>query len=479
MRYLNIFAVFALCGLAPQAVAVPENQLPRLGDGISAIVSPDTERRLGQAFLRSLRAQAPTSPDPELKDYTEHLIYQLAQHSELYDRRLDVVLIRSSALNAFAAPGGIVGINLGLYLNAMTVHEFVGVLAHELAHLSQRHFARGIEEQKKQTLPYLAALLASAVVMATVGGDAGMAALTTTQGLAQSNAMRYSRGRETEADRIGINTLARADFDPDGMAAMFQRMQRAARFQRRPPEFLLTHPLTERRIADSRNQAAQFPHRDYKDSLEYHLMRTRVVLYAADTPADAVKMFEAELERESTPFPEASRYGLALALSRSGRADEGIFALAPLLAEDPTRLTYVLAEAQLMDAQGLHRQAANRLRRQLAINPGNLAVSIYLADALVGAQLYQEAEGTLEQLAKERPKDPDVWYSLAEVSGLAGDIVGVHRARAEFYQLRGDLHNAMKQLQYALRLVRDNPKLEAKLNQRLRDFMEIREELKG
>jgi predicted Zn-dependent protease len=263
MRLLTLTALIALCVWAPRAVADPPDQLPRLGDGISAIVSPETERRLGQAFLRSLRAQAPTSSDPELKAFSEHLIYQLARHSELYDKRLDVVLIETADLNAFAAPGGIVGINLGLYLNAMSVHEFAGVLAHELAHLSQRHFARGIEEQRKQQIPYLAALLASVAVMATVGGDAGMAALSSTQAVAQSNALRYSRIRETEADRIGINTLARADFDPEGMAAMFERMHQAARFQRKPPEFLLTHPLTERRIADSRNQAASFKRKDY------------------------------------------------------------------------------------------------------------------------------------------------------------------------------------------------------------------------
>lgn len=479
MRLLTLTALIALCVWTPRAVADPQDRLPRLGDGISAIVSPETERRLGQAFLRSLRAQAPTSSDPELKAFSEHLIYQLARHSELYDKRLDVVLIETADLNAFAAPGGIVGINLGLYLNAMSVHEFAGVLAHELAHLSQRHFARGIEEQRKQQIPYLAALLASVAVMATVGGDAGMAALSSTQAVAQSNALRYSRIRETEADRIGINTLAHADFDPEGMAAMFERMHQAARFQRKPPEFLLTHPLTERRIADSRNQAASFKGKDYPDSLEYHLMRSRVRLLAANTPADAAKMFEAELEREATPFPQASRYGLALALARSGRADEGMFALAPLLADDPERLTYVLAEAQLMMDQGLHAQAANRLRRLLAINPGNFPISVYLANALLGAQLYEEAQRTLVQLTTSRPNDPDVWYLLAEVSGLAGDIIGVHRARAEFYQLRGDMQNAMQHLKYAMRLVQDDPALKAKLDQRMQDFVALREELKG
>ena len=156
-----------------------------------------------------------------------------------------IVLIDAKEINAFAAPGGVVGVNLGLMLNAADVHEYSSVMAHELAHLSQRHFARGVEARRAQTLPALVGLAAAIMIGAIGGGDAGIAAVSGVQAAAQANQLRYSRGREQEADRIGLNTLVRADLDPQGMARMFDRMHRAYRFTRKPPEFLLTHPLSE------------------------------------------------------------------------------------------------------------------------------------------------------------------------------------------------------------------------------------------
>ena len=168
-------------------------------------------------------------------------------------------MIDNPEINAFAAPGGVVGIHLGLMLHARDVHEYSAVIAHELAHLGQRHFARGIEAQRQATLPMLAGLLAGAVLMAAGGGDAGLAAMVGTQAAAVQNQLRYSRSREQEADRIGLNTMVRAQLDPHGLERMFARMQRAYRFRETMPEFLLTHPITESRIADARNQAAQYP----------------------------------------------------------------------------------------------------------------------------------------------------------------------------------------------------------------------------
>ncbi len=206
---LALLAMLPL-GQLPQAEEQSRNRLPALGDASSAIVSPAIERKLGEQFLRSVRAQVPTYPDALIKNYTEYLIYRLAEASDLESPDLTVAMIDSDQLNAFAAPGGIVGVNLGLFTYATNVHQFASVLAHELAHLSQRHFARGIEEQRKASIPYMAALLASVALMATVGGDAGLAAMTTTQAAMQQGQLRYSRQRESEADRIGIETLARA-----------------------------------------------------------------------------------------------------------------------------------------------------------------------------------------------------------------------------------------------------------------------------
>ena len=200
----------------------------------------------------------------------------MAAASDLREAQLKLVLIDAAPINAFAAPGGIVGINFGTYAQAATVHEFSSILAHELAHLSQRHFARGVEAQRQASLPFMAAMLASAALMATVGGDAGLAALASAQAVSQQNQLRYSRSREREADRLGLETMVRADMDPWAASRMFEHMADISRFSRRLPEFLLTHPVTESRIADARAQASAYPRKSYPLSLPFQLMRARV-----------------------------------------------------------------------------------------------------------------------------------------------------------------------------------------------------------
>ncbi|HSG89992.1 MAG TPA: M48 family metalloprotease [Pseudomonadales bacterium] len=464
----------SLLGGGAARASTPADDLPVLGDTSSGIVSPEVEDRLGQDFLRQVRAGLPTTSDPLMVYWTELLLSRLAVASELAQPDLSMVLIDSPAINAFAAPGGIVGINLGTFAEAPTVHEFSGILAHELAHLSQRHFARGIEEQRKATLPYLAAMLASAALMATVGGDIGMATLAGSQALAQQNQLRYSRSREREADRLGIDTLARAGMDPYAMSSMFARMQDVYRFERRPPEFLLTHPVTESRVADGREQAAGYPRKAYEDSLEFQLMRSRVRLHLAESPQAAAKMFRAQLEEGRTRNPAAERYGLVLALMDMGRVDEAEQVLAPLLGPGQS-LAYTLAEVDIALARDEPAAAIARLEKELRFSPSNLPLATAYARALNRADRHQDAQKVLERLAGIRPQDAQVWYDLAETAGLAGDIVAVHRARAEYFQLHGNLQNALQHLRYALQLVQNDYPMTARLNQRVQDIREMRQ----
>ncbi|HET6471798.1 MAG TPA: M48 family metalloprotease, partial [Pseudomonadales bacterium] len=297
--------------------ATVSNELPELGDSSSGVVSLEMEQEIGKQLLREIHAEAPTVSDPILKYYTETQLYSLAEHSDLKRKQLYPVLIDAQEVNAFAAPGGVVGINLGLYLTAEDVNEYSAVLAHELAHLSQRHFARQIENEQQNTLPYLAAMLASILVAATAGGQAGLAAMSGTQALAQQNALAFSREREAEADRTGIQTLYAADLDPMAMARMFEQMQRAYRFSRKPPEFLLTHPVTEARITDARNVAAKYPVKNYPDSEEFQMMRARAMVHFAASPQQAVAQFRSLVEK--TGGADWAYYGLVVALSRAGQ----------------------------------------------------------------------------------------------------------------------------------------------------------------
>ena len=461
------------CGVYGQG-----NDLPSLGDASSRLISPELERQLGEDFLKQVLAGLPTVEDPILKYYVETHIARLAQYSELRDAVLRTVLIDAEEINAFAAPGGVVGINLGLMLHAEDVHEYSAVIGHELAHLSQRHFARGIEAQRAQTLPALAAMAAAIMIGAMGGGDAGMAAISSAQAAVQANQLRYSRGREQEADRIGLNTLVRADLDPQGMVRMFERMHRAYRFTRKPPEFLLTHPLSETRIADTRTQAQQFGAKTFPKSTDYQMMRARARVHFADSPKAIVQQFEQELRAE--PDSAGPQYGLALALSESGEHSQAIALLDQIHAANPRNILHSTSLAELLITANQHQQAINLLERELRINPDNAPLSMLYADALTAEQRHLEAEAVLERQSIVHKDDADVWYNLAEVSGLAGNIIGVHLARAQFFYLHAAYQRALQHLEYARRLTsEDDRKAIARLNQQITDLREKMRERKS
>lgn len=421
--------------------------LPSLGDSSSGIVSPEQEFQLGRAWLSLLRGQVPQLSDPLLKDYLERSVYRLAESSQLQDRRLEFVLLKSPQLNAFAAPGGIIGVNGGLFLHAQTEAEYASVMAHELAHLSQRHFARGLEAQQRMQLPMMAALLAGVVAAAAGAGDAGLAAIVSTQAAAIQAQRRFSRQNEQEADRIGLLNLQRAGYDPRAMPDMFGRLMRQYRYNQKPPEFLLTHPVSESRIADTRNRAEQYPPGGVQDSLRYQLMRARVELRFESTPGLSAKRFRAMLDEDGNL--DAARYGLALAQIRSGQLEAAGTNLQPLLEKAPDEMAYNLAQIELDITANRLQAADKRMQRLLELYPSSYPVRQSYIDLLVKQSRLPEAEQELDRLVEARPRDPDVWYQVSEVRGLTGNILGLHQARAEFFALVGDYTQAIEQLDFA------------------------------
>ena len=307
--------------------ATDDLKIPNLGESSTSLFSADYEHQLGRMWLRSFLGQAPITTDPLLHSYLESLVFELVQHSELQDRRIELVIVDNPTINAFAVPGGVIGVHSGLFQYAVTEDEFATVMAHEIAHLSQRHFSRRMEMAQERGPMQLAGLLAGVLLAATVGTDAGMAAMTTAQGLAQDAQLRYSRANEAEADRVGLRTLYNAGMDPYAAPQMFERMYAATRYSQsgRIPEFLRTHPLSEKRISDTRTRAMQYPKRIRSVSLDYQLMRARVAVQAARTPEEAVAFFRSALEGDSISSA-ATTYGLVLALTAAGRADEAALA---------------------------------------------------------------------------------------------------------------------------------------------------------
>ncbi|WP_111640341.1 M48 family metalloprotease [Marinimicrobium alkaliphilum] len=449
-----------------------ELQLPTLGDTSSGMISHRQEYQLGREWLRLYRSQVPTSSDAQIQLYTEQLLNKLAQHSELNNPDLEVVVTVNSSINAFAVPGGVVGIHTGLLTAAENEHQFASVLAHELAHLSQRHYARRLEQQRNMALPFYTALLGSLVLAATTGSDAGIAAIMSTQAAAHDAQLRFSRQNEQEADRIGFQTMVRAGMDPYASANMFDLMLRQSRYSRRPPEFLLSHPVTESRISDARNRAMRYPRDEFEEDVEYHLMRARARLLHQDSPQMAVRRFQSELEGERLSA-EGSRYGLSLAHLRAGHPERAMEALEPLLAQDPDRLTYQLLKAEIQLEAGEEDEALALLNRLHENDNRHHAINMVYADALMRAGKHEESTRILERHSRVRSDDPHVWYLLAEVSGLAGDILQVHRARAEYFIAMGAYPQAMAQLRNAQRHTRDSDYLAALINERMRNVEDM------
>ena len=471
LRALGLTAFFLLSTIRVSLASDPY-RLPSLGDGSSSIVSPQMEARIGSVFLKQLNAALPISDDVLIQYYVEQQISYLAQYSEMRQPLQAIAVVDNPQINAFAAPGGIIGINLGLLIYAQDVAEYSSVIAHEMAHLSQRHFARGIQEQQANSIPSMIGMLAAILVGAAGGSDAGIAALSTAQAISQSNQLRFSREREQEADRIGLSTLVRANIDPTAQARMFERMQRAYRFTRRPPEFLLTHPLSESRISDARNQARNIdaakpmnPERE----LNYQIARTRALQSFSTNPVFDVTQFRKTYSEQ--PKSLSAAYALALALSRSGQQEEAIALGERLYRHDTESVLYMGAYAELLIEAGQTDKARELLGEALSFYPDSYPLSMLVAMAYVKEQRYGDAERLYKRQSQKRPQDPLVWFELAETSGLAGNVTEVHLARAEYFYLNGAPHRAIQHLEYAKNLVAGgNPLLRTKLTQRIQDL---------
>jgi predicted Zn-dependent protease len=450
-RFIKHLCLIGFLILTTSSIA-QESELPSLGDSSSAIVSPQEEYKLGHAWLRELRAHVRIIQDPVINDYLENLIYKLLTYSQVQDKRFDLILIDNDKLNAFAVPGGIVGIHSGLFTYAKTEDEFASVMAHELAHLSQRHFARGVEEARSRQLPTLVGILASVALIAAGQGQAGMAAATSVQAANAQTSLTFSRLHEQEADRIGMQTLASAGFDPRAMPNMFQHMQTLYGRSNNIPEFLQTHPVTESRIADTRNRAEQYPKRVSDPKLDYALMQVRVSVLTNTNYSKMVDDFKTELRTAKTDIQKQSmQYGLVCALLKAARYAEAQTALQPLLNNTPYSIPYIYTQADIYTSMNNPKAAIELLKQQLRINTNNDALIRANIDALIKDKQYKVAEQQIEKHITLHEEDPWLWKRLTDVYQLMGKATELHIARAEVLYLYARYERALAELQYALK----------------------------
>ena len=464
--------------LAVYPTSSPANELPDLGDSASAIVSPEQERRLGRAWLRQLRAQAPLIQDPVVFDYLYSLVYRLAAASDIQEPDIAMVIIDNSQINAFAVPGGVVGFNAGLLLAARSEAELGSVIAHELAHLSQRHYARGVERSQQTGLMSLAAVLASIALIAAGSGDAGLAALATSQAAAIDSQLRFSRANEQEADRIGMQTMIRAGIDPAAMADFFEALQRSQRFSGQlAPEFLQTHPVTESRITDARSRAAQITLPPKSDSLEFHLAKMRMEVHYTRNLSGKIQDLSKQLQ-EAGKSLEAVEYGLAYSYSESGQYDEALKQINALLEKRPNRITYLATKAEILMKSGRQDEAVSTLKTSLMFNPNNYVLSLLYSDSLIATGDYRTASSILRELTIAHPSWPEIWWLLAEAYGNNKQSLNAFQARAEYYFLTGRSQKALEQLRFAIPLADKDFQQSAIIQNRIREIEQSLKDLR-
>ncbi len=448
------FIIYLLI-LVSSNLSSSEEDLPVIGDSSSSVISIASEYNLGRLYMAQLRRTLPEYIDPVSQDYAEHLVYRLSEFSELTDRRLEIALIDEKSVNAFAAPGGIIGINAGLIFHADTEGQLASVLSHELAHLSQRHFARRMQRQKDRSLANSLMILGS---IALAGATSNPNALLVGQQAITQQNLSFSRGDEQEADRIGFKNMVSAGFDPKSTSYMFEKLQSLSRLSgSNELEFLRSHPLTKNRIADAQSRAQGFEKKNYRNSLDYDLVRNRTIVHFSEVPRQAVTIFQKELTNSSSEREKLeAHYGLALAYSRDNKHSQALNTMRQALEMDSENLILQIGLLELHIEAENYFEAEALASSLLSTNPYNYPVSMLYNKVLMNKGDYKSGEKILKDLTLKRPKDPQVWYWLAEVQGLDKNLIGLHLSRAEYFFLTGSYETSIKHLRMALDLTGNN-----------------------
>lgn len=438
-----ILLLILLC--VPRALA---QALPELGDVSAAAISPADERRLGESIMLEIRRDPSYLDDAEVADYVNSLGGRLTARSDAVRQEFEFFVINDPQINAFALPGGFIGINAGLLLAAQSESEVAAVVGHEVAHVTQRHIARMINQQSQSQLMSIAAL-AVAILAARSNSQVAEAAMVFGQAGVMQSQLNFTRDNEREADRVGLQMLDAAGFDVRGMAVFFERLQRATRiYEGGAPSYLRTHPLTHERIADIENRVGNMPYRQVPDSLDFQLIRAKL---RAETGAarDAVAFFETSFSERKFLSETASRYGLVASLIRArdfARAQKEIVPLRKTASPIIENLACRLADAAGDSAAAL--KCYQDARRGY---PGYRALFYGHVEQLMRTRQPAIALQMIDGRLRTQPGDARLYRLQALAYEAQGNRLQQHRAQGEAYFRSGQLGAAVEQMQIALK----------------------------
>lgn len=449
---LNACICALLLGVTAPALASPDSlALPDIGDSSATALTPADEERFGREMMRSIRHSGRLLTDPEVEEYIQHLGYRLVSTSNQAAAGFQFFVVSAPSINAFAMPGGYIGIHTGLITASRSESELAGVMAHEIAHVTQHHLARSFERAGQMNLPMTAAVIA-AILLGASNPQMGEAALAATMAGSSQMQLDFTRSNEQEADRVGIQMLASAGFDPLGMPGFFERLQQEYRYTSSGlPEFLSTHPVTLDRIADARNRAEQYPVTRSPDNLNYRLVQAKLrVLEARNLPVLA-RQYREKLAASGGSSDAAERYGYALVLTKQHDYAQGRELLAALRRADPGRIAYMLALAQLETADNRPKVAEQIYRDGLQLHPNNGLLTLALAAHLLQGDAHDQATTLLRDHTRNRTAAPRAYELLAEAETRSGNKGIAHIALADYYHSLGEVQTAIEQLNLARR----------------------------
>lgn len=429
-----------------------EINLPDMGSPADAILNNSDEARLGRMIMRDIRNSGQVVEDPLVTEYLNDIGSRIAAQSNKGDHHFTFFAVDDERINAFALPGGYIGVHTGLLESSRNEDELAGVIAHEVAHVTQRHIARAIHANSRQSL-LTTAMMLGAIIVAAAGGssDAVQGAMAVAQGTAAQQQINFTRSNEYEADRIGIAALADAGFDPYGMASFFEVMsrQQTTSPEMRAPEFMRTHPVTTARIAEARNRAREYPQIRSDDSISYGIARTRVIVARFDTPKEAVAYFEA---RGSNAQNEIEKYGLAVAYQRDEDYLGALDIFEELLDKDKSVIAYHIGLGQTLVALDQTSDAIKIFERALKLFPRNIPLVIEYGERLLEMRQPKKAHALLLDLMNNVPPTPEQVRLIARAASQAGEEAEAYYYLSEYRLMIGDLIGGIGYLRQALRL---------------------------
>ncbi|MRX27076.1 M48 family metalloprotease [Kangiella sp. HZ709] len=471
---IKISSISCLCfalGLSAQV----GNQLPKLGEAAGATLSIAKEQQIGDQIMSQIRGSRFLMQDPLVNDYIQQIGYRLvAANPDALGRSFRFFIIQEASINAFALPGGYIGIHSGLITASRSESELASVLGHEVAHVTQRHLARRLEKQNQISLPTILASI-GAILVATQNPDAGVGALSATQAASQQSIISHTRDNEKEADRIGIAMLSGAGFDVRAAADFFETLSRQSRYVRKPPEILLTHPLSENRKNDAERRARLYPNVEHQSSIDYQLVKARIKSLENQSNEVYFSQFKSKANKPESSI--ADQYQYAELLKSRGNNQKAINILDKLYQKMPNNhiVLYSLSEAHL--ANNSSKAALPLLQQQLHRNPGNTKLVLATANAYMSMQQPQKAESLLLRYADLNKTNPNYLFALAKSQQESNHIPEMHETTGQYMVLVGQYKNAKKHFELALGHFSEDPYAQTRIQARLQNVRQKLREL--